>query len=88
MSLLRRIAISNGDPERKEAATNAITEQAHPTVLGWNDSLENEIVRRIIADILASDLASVRRVGRFQGDLSVIRLPRLDDIAPNARQNL
>ena len=53
MHLLRRIAISNGDKKRKEAATAAIIEQNQDTIARWNRELENEVWRRIVATLAA-----------------------------------
>jgi len=56
MVLLKRIAISNGDIKRKEAATTAIIEQSHDTVTIWNEELKSEIMRRIMTEILAGQI--------------------------------
>jgi hypothetical protein len=48
MKLLRRIAISNRDNKRKEAATAAITEKDQDVVASWNESLEDEVWQKIV----------------------------------------
>jgi hypothetical protein len=53
MHLLRRIAISNRDRKRKEAATTAITEQDQDVVVNWNEQLEDEVWQKIV-EVLAA----------------------------------
>jgi hypothetical protein len=48
MHLLRRIAISNRDRKRKEAATTAITEKDQGVVVNWNEKLEDEVWQKIL----------------------------------------
>jgi hypothetical protein len=48
MSLLNRIAISNGNKVRKAAANLAITAMDAKKVAGWNRNLRSEIHRKAV----------------------------------------
>jgi hypothetical protein len=50
MSLLNRIAISNGNKLRKAAANLTITEIDTKKVVDWNRSLRSEIYRKTVED--------------------------------------
>jgi hypothetical protein len=51
MSLLNRIAISNGDPSRKIKANLAIATMQQYKVTYWNKSLEAEIRRKRLKQV-------------------------------------
>ena len=53
MHLLKRIAISNGDKNRKEAATATLIAKSDRTVTNWNRELEDEVWRRIVQSLAA-----------------------------------
>lgn len=53
MHLLRRIAISNKDKKRKEAATAALIEQDHEKVDHWNEQLQDEAWEKIVEALAA-----------------------------------
>lgn len=49
MSLLSRIATSNGNQKRKTVATKTLAGLDNETVADWNQSLKKEISQRAIA---------------------------------------
>jgi hypothetical protein len=51
MRLLKRIAVSNGDQNRKDAATATIAERDRDIIANWNKDLENELWQKIIERI-------------------------------------
>jgi hypothetical protein len=51
MHLLKRIAVSNGDQNRKDAATITIAEHDRDIIASWNKDLENELWQKIIERI-------------------------------------
>ncbi|MFC1975537.1 hypothetical protein ACFLXQ_03955 [Chloroflexota bacterium] len=51
MRLLKRIAVSNGDQNRKDTATATIAERDRDIIAGWNKDLENELWQKIIERI-------------------------------------
>jgi hypothetical protein len=61
MQLLRRIAISNKDNKRKDAATAAITEKDQEVVANWNESLEDEVWQKIVEALAARDYPAARK---------------------------
>ena len=48
MDLLRRIAISNGDSNRKDAATAAMAQEDQQIIARWNKELEDELWQKIL----------------------------------------
>ena len=48
MDLLRRIAISNGDPIKKDAATATMAQEDQQIIASWNKELEEEVWQRIL----------------------------------------
>ncbi|MBN1992800.1 MAG: hypothetical protein JW953_08830 [Anaerolineae bacterium] len=61
MHLLRRIAVSNGNKQRKEKSTEAITEKNQETVVSWNETLEDEVWQKIVAALAARGLAAAKK---------------------------
>jgi len=49
MSLLSRIATSNGNQKRKAVATKTLAGVDHETVADWNRALQKELSQRAIA---------------------------------------
>lgn len=48
MSLLNRIAISNGDKQRKEEATRHIAWRDQAVIVAWHQQLEMEIASKCV----------------------------------------
>lgn len=48
MDLLRRIAISNGDQIKKDAATATMAQEDQQVIANWNKELEEEVWQRIL----------------------------------------
>ena len=61
MHLLRRIAISNRDRKRQEAATTAITEQDQDVVVNWNEQLEDEVWLKIVEALAARGYPAAKK---------------------------
>lgn len=49
MSLLSRIATSNGNQKRKVVATKTLASVDHEKVVDWNRTLQKEVSQRAIA---------------------------------------
>ena len=59
MDLLRRIAISNGDSNRKDAATAAMAQEDQQIIARWNKELEDELWQKILDRIERRGYAGV-----------------------------
>jgi hypothetical protein len=59
MRLLKRIAVSNGDQTRKDAATATIAKRDQDIIADWNKDLQNELWQKIIEHIEKQGFAGI-----------------------------
>lgn len=66
MDLLRRIAVSNGDPIKKDAATARIAQEDQQVIANWNKELEEEVWQRILDRIERRGYAGIGKTSAVQ----------------------
>ncbi len=79
MHLLRRIAISNGNQIRKDAATAAMAREEQQIIANWNKELEAEVWQKVFDRLKQHGYAGI-------GKNSAAKTS--NDRAQNARQTL
>ncbi len=65
MELLRRIAVSQGDQHKKDAANAAIAREEQQIIASWNKELEAELWQKVLDRLRAQGYSGIGKSSTY-----------------------